>query len=147
LDIANKQKPVLYSPSLCCKFKTLLLIKADPGSTLFVGYILLSIHSILFSPDPVPEVEDDDEDDYYNPSSSKGKERDPEQAFGMVNIPMTPGSAMFPMSPLSPMTPRTRAFTALEGAPSHAQRTPSFPPPPLSEEKKKRKFKKLKEKK
>jgi hypothetical protein len=55
----------------------------------------------------------------------------------MVSIPMTPGSAMFPMSP---MTPRTKAFSNLDGS-APRRPVPTFPPPPTREERKKRKSK------
>jgi hypothetical protein len=87
---------------------------------------------MVFSPPPPVEDDEDDYDDRFPLPSSKGKDRGPEEEFGMVPIPMTPGSAMFPMSP---MTPRTKAFNALDGAPS--ARKPMFPPPPKKEGKKK----------
>ena len=95
-------------------------------SALYCVYILLSIQSMLFS----PEKKEEDEESF---TESKGKHPQ-EPQWEMVPIPETPGTAYSRHFPLSPTTPRTRAFNALEG--DRPIPKPQFPPPPKKARKK-----------
>lgn len=100
--------------------------------TVFAAHVILSIHSILFSP-PKKVIFDDDSDVY---NDEKGKAPiSQRQQWEMMRIPDTPASVG---GLKSPMTPGTRAYQKAyqawvsEEPQAHgALRSPGLPPPPL----------------